>query len=57
MDTQPLRTGGEIEALLERYQHAVYGLAFARTGDRADAEDVFQEVFLGLFPSREAVPG
>lgn len=27
----------------------VYGFALARTGSRADADDVFQEVFLAYF--------
>ena len=29
-----------------RYSDMVYRLAFARTGNTADAEDVYQEVFL-----------
>ena len=43
MDAKPLRTGGQVEDILVRYQNTVYGLALARTGSRADAEDVFQE--------------
>lgn len=35
-------------ALARRYAPAVYRLAYARTGRRADAEDVMQEVFLRL---------
>lgn len=35
-----------IDTVIERYQTMVYGLALARTGDRSDADDVFQEVFL-----------
>ena len=31
-------------ALARRYAPAVYRLAYARTGSRADAEDVMQEV-------------
>lgn len=46
MDTLPLRAGGEMDAIVGRYQNMVYGLALARTGNRADADDVFQEVFL-----------
>ncbi len=34
--------------LARRYAPAVYRLAYARTGCRADAEDVMQEVFLRL---------
>ena len=36
------------EALARRYGPAVFRLAYARTGSRADAEDVMQEVFLRL---------
>lgn len=38
----------EAERLVERHGPAVYRLAFARTGNRADAEDVPQETFLRL---------
>lgn len=34
------------EAAVRRYADTVYRLAYARTGSREDAEDVFQEVFL-----------
>ena len=54
MDAKPLRTGGQVEDILVRYQNTVYGLALARTGSRADAEDVFQEVFLAYFQSNKA---
>lgn len=46
MEALPLRAGGEMDAIIDRYQNTVYGLALARTGNRADADDVFQEVFL-----------
>ncbi len=36
----------EPEAAVRRYADTVYRLAYARTGSREDAEDVFQEVFL-----------
>ena len=49
MEEKPLRTGGELEKVMDRYQNMVYGLALARTGSAADAEDVFQEVFLAYF--------
>ena len=35
-------------ALARQYAPAVYRLAYVRTGSRADAEDVMQEVFLRL---------
>lgn len=49
MEIQPLRTDGEMDAVIQKYQSMVYGLAFAKTGSRADADDVFQETFLAYF--------
>lgn len=46
MEALPLRAGGEMDSIIDRYQDMVYGLALARTGSRTDADDVFQEVFL-----------
>ena len=51
MDTQPLRAGGELTEIIDRYQTTVFGLALAKTGSRADAADVFQEVFLAYYQS------
>ena len=34
------------EEVVRRYSNMVYRLAFARTGNTSDAEDLFQEVFL-----------
>ena len=51
MEALPLRAGGEMDSIIDRYQNTVYGLALARTGNRADADDVFQEVFLAYFQS------
>ena len=34
------------EAVIRRYSDMVYRLAFTRTGNRSDAEDLYQEVFL-----------
>lgn len=48
---EPQRAGGEMDQLIGRYQNMVYGLALARTGSPADADDVFQEVFLACFQS------
>lgn len=39
-------------ALARRFAPAIYRLAYARTGSRADAEDVMQEVFLRLVRHR-----
>lgn len=49
MEQKPLRTGGELEETILRYQNMVYGLALARTGSPADADDVFQETFLAYY--------
>ena len=40
-----------MEELIDRYQNMVYGLALAKTNSPADADDVFQEVFLVCFQS------
>ncbi len=49
MEVLPLRTDGGIEDVIDRYRGMVYGLALAKTGSGADADDVFQEVFLAYF--------
>ena len=51
MGTEPLRAGSELEDVIHRYQNSVYGLALAKTGSPADADDVFQEVFLAYCQS------
>ena len=40
------------DALARRYAPSVYKLAYIRTGSRADAEDVMQEVFLRLLKAK-----
>ena len=48
----------EPAALAEQYAGMLYRLAYARTGSRADAEDVMQEVFvrqIGRASCRERV--
>ncbi len=42
------------EEVIRRYADAVYKLAYARTGSRVDAEDVFQEVFLRYVKNKPA---
>ena len=54
MEQQPLRAGGTMAEVIDRYQTTVYGLALARLGSPADADDVFQEVFLAYFQSGKA---
>ncbi len=38
----------ELERIVDKFAPNVYRLAYARTGSRADAEDIMQEVFLRL---------
>ena len=53
---QPGGTDGAdtAEAVLGRYAAMVYRLAFARTGNRYDADDILQEVFLRYIRSKPA---
>ena len=53
MEPLPLRAGGELPDIIDRYQNMVYGTALAKTNSPADADDVFQEVFLAYFQSRK----
>ena len=46
MDDQSLHTDDCVEEVINEYSRTVYKLAFARTRNKSDAEDVFQEVFL-----------
>lgn len=43
---QSLRTDDCTEKVIEYYADMVYRLAFARTGTKCEADDVFQEVFM-----------
>ena len=45
----------EPAALAEQYAGMLYRLAYARTGSRADAEDVMQEVFVRLLRARPEI--
>lgn len=40
-----------IEALIQRYKGTIYGVALSYTSNRADADDIFQEVFLIYYKS------
>ena len=44
----PMRTDEFLSAAMDDHGDAVYRLAYCRLGSRADAEDVYQEVFLRL---------
>ena len=46
MDQRSLRTDDSLEAVIRCYSEMVYRLAFARTGSKQDADDIYQEVFL-----------
>lgn len=46
MERQPLLEDDCTDRVIRFYSDMVYRLAFARTGSRNDADDVFQEVFL-----------
>ncbi len=43
----------ELERLVEREQDRMFRFAYMRVGNRADAEDIVQDVFLKLFRSGE----
>lgn len=47
MELSPARRDGVMDAM-KRYSSMVYRLAYARTRNHADAEDIYQEVFLKL---------
>ena len=49
MNNESLRTNDSVDEILETYGKMVYRLAYARTGSRADAEDVTQTVLLKLY--------
>ncbi|MBQ8507142.1 MAG: RNA polymerase sigma factor [Clostridia bacterium] len=46
---QSQRAGGSVHEIIAAHSAMVYRLALARTGSRADAEDVYQEVFFRYF--------
>src|SRR5947207_2296830 len=48
---QRLRSGSRpaFEALLDRYERRVYNLAYRLLGDRTEAEDAAQEIFLEVY--------
>ena len=47
-----LETNDSIDGLVTRYSEMVYKLAFARTRNRYDADDIFQEVFMRYIKKR-----
>lgn len=51
MEDKSLRTNDSVAEVVETYSDMVYKLALARTKNQANAEDVFQEVFLRYMKS------
>lgn len=49
MNTQTLKAGDSFEEVMEFYMPMVYRIAFARLGNRDDAEDITQDVFLRYY--------
>jgi RNA polymerase sigma-70 factor (ECF subfamily) len=49
--TEPPNPESQIEFVLQKYSKMVYQLAYVRTKNRADAEDLLQEVFLRFLKS------
>lgn len=45
------------EALMNRYEKKVYGIAYRMTGNRQDAEEVLQETFLSVYKSLNRFKG
>lgn len=45
-------TPQELETVMQKYGKTVYRLAYAQTHSRADADDIYQEVFLRYFQKR-----
>lgn len=46
MYNNPLRASEDVDDVLSRYADMVYKIAFSHTKNKADADDVFQNVFL-----------
>lgn len=53
MELTPAYTDEFIQSVLDQYSNMVYRLALSQTKNRADAEDVFQEVFLRLIRQKK----
>ena len=55
MKIQPLRTDGCFEDVVEKYSDMIYRIAYANVKVKADADDVFQEVWFGDIKEGETV--
>ena len=49
MQERSQRAGDTVHEMIAEYSAMVYRLAYARTGNHADAEDIYQEVFFRYF--------
>ncbi len=49
MNGNSRRASESVQAVMEKYSAMVYRLAYARCGNKADAEDVYQDVFFKYF--------
>lgn len=52
MNTQSLHVDGSIEEIIDMYTKMVYGIALSHTNIKADADDIFQDVFLTYFQKK-----
>ena len=48
---------GAFDPLYERYERPLFGFVIKHLSDRAEAEDVLHETFMGVLRSRRAEPG
>lgn len=55
MMERPQRSGGDVREIIRTHSAMVYRLAYARCGNHADAEDVYQEVFFRFFRSNPQI--
>ena len=46
MAETPRQTNDLVQEIINRYSQLIYRLAYVRTGNRHDADDIYQEVFL-----------
>ncbi len=54
MKIQPLRTDGCFEEVMEKHSDMIYRIAFANVKVKADAEDVFQEVWYRYYQKNKS---
>ena len=52
MEKTPQCTPAELEQVIEQYGNMVYRLAYSQLRSKADADDIYQEVFLRYFQKR-----